>query len=203
MRRSLMGLALVPLFAAQAFAAEGAEGGGGLLSINPGLMIWTLIIFFTLMFILTKIAYKPLLRAVQAREQALEEAIEAAKRDREEAQKAMEEQRRLIGEARAEAQGYIAQGRATAEKVKQHMLEEARQQQQELMARAKRDIETEKERAIADLRREAVDIAIAAAEKVIERNLDDDANRKIVEQFLSTLAPVKESRDGRKAGGTT
>lgn len=200
MRRSLMGLALVPLFAAPAFAAEGAEGGG-LLSINPGLMIWTLIIFFTLMGILTKIAYGPLLRAVQKREQDLEDAIASAKRDREEAQKAMEEQRRLIGEARTEAQGYVAQGRATAEKVKQHMLEEARQQQQELMARAKRDIETEKERAIADLRREAVDLAIAAAEKVIERNLDDDANRKIVEQFLSTLAPVKESRDGRKAGG--
>lgn len=199
MRRSLMGLALVPLAAAPAFAAEGAEGGGGLLSINPGLMIWTLIIFFTLMFILTKIAYKPLLTAVKKREQALEDAIEGAKRDREEAQKAMEEQRRLIGEARTEAQGYVAQGRATAEKVRQQMLDDARHQQQEMMERAKRDIETEKERAIADLRREAVDIAIAAAEKVIERNLDDDANRKIVEKFLSTLEPVKGARDGKKS----
>lgn len=197
MRRSLIGLALVPLLAAPAFAAEGAEGGGGLLSINPGLMIWTLLIFFMLLFILTKIAYKPLLAAVKKREQALEEAIEGAKRDREEAQKAMEEQRRLISEARTEAQGYVAQGRATAEKVKQQMLEDARHQQQEMMERAKRDIETEKERAIADLRREAVDIAIAAAEKVIERNLDDDANRKIVEKFLSTLEPVKGAKGAR------
>ena len=67
------------------------------------------------------------------------------------------------------------------------MLEETRAQQQELLERARRDIEGEKNRAIAELRREAVDLALVGASKVIERNLDDAGNRRLVEQFLSSI----------------
>ena len=193
MRSSFLAVLLIPFAPAVAFAAEAAEGGGGLMSINPGLMVWTLVIFFALLFVLSKIAYKPMLAAVERRERQLTEAIENAKRDREEAAKAMEEQRRLIGEARSEAQRIIAEGRATGEKLRNDMLEDTRAAQQELMERAKRDIQSEKERAIADMRREAVDLALAAASKVIEKNLDDAGNRKLVESFLSTLdsAPTR------------
>jgi F-type H+-transporting ATPase subunit b len=67
------------------------------------------------------------------------------------------------------------------------LLEQTHLQQAELLERARRDIDAERDRAIADLRREAVDLALAGASKVIERNLDDAGNRRLVEQFLASI----------------
>ena len=173
---------------ALATPAQAAEGGG-LMALRLSLMFWTLLIFLILFFILKKFAFGPITAAVEARERALEEAIEGAKRDREEAKKAMEEQRKNIQEARTEAQRLIAEGRSAGEKLKGEMLEQTRAQQQELLERARRDIQAEKDRAVAELRREAVDLAIAGASKVIEKNLDDQSNRKLVEDFLASIKP--------------
>ena len=67
------------------------------------------------------------------------------------------------------------------------MLEQTKHQQHDLLERARVEIDTERKRAIADLRREAVELALAGASKVIERNLDDPTNRKLVESFLATV----------------
>jgi F-type H+-transporting ATPase subunit b len=173
--------------------AQHEEAKGGLLTPSGGLMVWTLLVFVLLWVILTRFAFKPLTAAVEARERTLTEAIENARRDREEAARLLEEQQRQIEAARTEAQRVIVEGRATGERLRNEMLEQTRLQQQELLERARRDIEAEKERAIVDLRREAVDLAIAGAGRVIERNLDDQANRKLVEGFLASIdtAPAK------------
>ncbi len=171
---------------ATAFAAE--EGGKvNLLSPNGGLMFWTLLIFIVLLVVLSRYAFKPLVAAVEAREAALESAITNAQQDRDAAAKLLAEQQAQLDAARAEAQKFIADGRATSEKLKASMLEETRAQQQELLERAKRDIENEKLRAIGDLRREAVDLALAGASKLIAKNLDDAGNRKLVEDFLASI----------------
>jgi F-type H+-transporting ATPase subunit b len=172
-----------PLLAQEAEAHEAVN----LLSPNTGLMFWTLFIFVVLFFILQRFAFKPLTAAVEARERALEEAIQGAKRDREEAARQLADQIKALEAARAEAQRVIAEGRSTAEKLRSDMLEQTKHQQQELLERARVDIGNERLRAIADLRREAVDLALAGAARVIERNLDDPTNRKLVESFLSTV----------------
>jgi F-type H+-transporting ATPase subunit b len=193
MRTSLLRALPLLLAATPAFAQE--EGGSvNLLEPHAGLMFWTLLIFIVLLVVLSRFAFKPLTAAVAARERALEEAINGARRDREEASKLLEEQRRQLTDARGEAQRFIAEGRATGEKLRNELLEQTRQQQQELLDRARRDIATERDRAIAELRREAVDLAIAGASKVIERNLDDQANRHLVEGFLSSLGTPKAAR---------
>jgi F-type H+-transporting ATPase subunit b len=190
--RMLLPIATALLVTAEpAFAAAAAEGGGGLLSPNTGLMAWTLIIFVTLFLLLRKYAFPAIVAAVEARERALEEAITSAKRDREEAAKLLEEHRRQIEAARADAQRLIAEGGKAGEKIRTDMIEEARRQQQEILDRARQEIGLERDRAIAELRREAVDLAIKGASKVIERNLDDDTNRKIVEDFLAGLQQAK------------
>jgi F-type H+-transporting ATPase subunit b len=158
-----------------------------LLAPNTGLMFWTLIIFVVLFFVLRRFAFRPLTAAVEARERALEEAIQGAKRDREEAARQLAEQIKALEAARAEAQRVIAEGRTTGEKLRSDMLEQTKHQQQELLARARVEINNERARAIADLRREAVDLALAGASRVIERNLDDQTNRTLVESFLSTV----------------
>jgi len=173
-------------------AAEGAKGG--LLSPHGGLMFWTLLIFLILFFVLSKFAFKPITAAVAARERALEDAIAAAKADRDEAARLLAEHRAAIESARGEAQKMIAEGRAAGEKMRSDMIEETRAQQQDMLERARREIEGEKNRAIAELRREAVDLAIAGASKVIEANLDDASNRNIVEKFLSSIPTATAAR---------
>lgn len=164
------------------------EQKADLLSPNGGLMFWTIVIFVLLLLLLSKFAFKPMLAAVEAREKALQDAIDSAKRDREEAERVLAEHRAQLEKARGEAQKLIADGRATAEKLRSDLLEQTKAQQQEMLDRARRDIETEKNNAIASLRREAVDLAIAGAGKVIERNLDNDANRQLVETFLGSVS---------------
>jgi F-type H+-transporting ATPase subunit b len=158
-----------------------------LLSPNTGLMFWTLVIFIVLLVILSKFAFKPLTAAVEAREKRLEAAIKEAEENRLKASALLAEQTKALDAARAEAQRLIAESRVTGEKLRNELLEQTKHQQHELLERARAEIDTERKRAIADLRREAVELALAGASKVIERNLDDQTNRKLVESFLATV----------------
>ena len=182
-------LSLLPLAAAATpLLAQEAEGGSvNLLSPSGGLMFWTLIIFVLLLLLLSKFAFPPILGAVEARERSLQEAIDGARRDREAAAEILATQRQELETARGQAQQLIADGRAAGEKLRSEMLEQTHLQQQELLERARREIDAERDRAIMELRREAVDLALAGASKVIEQNLDDAANRRLIDGFLASI----------------
>lgn len=190
-----LSLGLLAANATTLFAQEAPSGGGGgtLVALKINLMFWTLIIFGLLYFMLSKWAFPAILGAVEKREKALEDALASAKRDREEAQKLLEDQRRQIEGARDEAQKLIADGRAVAEKMRNDMLQQTHDEQQAILERVRREIDAEKERAVAQLRREAVNLAIAGAGKVIEENLDNSKNRQLVESFLESLPAMPAS----------
>jgi len=192
MRTLFRSLALSALIAAPALAQEEAPKTN-LLAPNLGLMAWTLIIFVILAFVLSRFAFGPITAAVRARELALEEAIASAKRDREEAARLLSEQRAALDATRGEAQKLIADARTAAERVRAELIEQAHTEQTNMLDRARREIETEKATAIAQLRREAVDLAIAGAGRVIDRNLDQAANRQLVESFLASVTPAAVS----------
>ena len=189
MRAPLSALVLLAAAATPALASSEAEAAAkpGLLDPHLGLMTWTIIVFVLLMIGLKKFAFGPIVDAVAGREQAIRDAIAAAERDRAEAAKLIAEQKAAIEAARGEAQRYIAEGRATAEQMRNELLEQTRQQQAELMERSRKEIEAEKAKAIADLRREAVDLALAGAGKLIGQKLDAAADRQMVEQYLASL----------------
>ena len=191
--RSLFAAVAASLVTAAPLVAQEAEVHEpvNLLSPNTGLMFWTLLIFIVLLVILSRFAFKPLTAAVEARERKLEEAIKAAQDDRAKAAELLEDQRRAIDSARLEAQRLLADARTTGEKLRAEMLEQTKHQQHELLERARAEIDHERKRAIADLRREAVELALAGASKVIERNLDDQTNRKLVESFLATVPSAR------------
>jgi F-type H+-transporting ATPase subunit b len=192
MRTLLRSLVISVLAAAPALAQEEA-GRPDLLSPSTGLMAWTLIIFIVLAFILSRFAFGPITAAVRAREQALEDAINGAKRDREEAARLLAEHRAALDASRGEAQKLIADARVAAERVRAELVEQAHAEQTSMLTRARQEIESEKARAIGELRREAVDLAIAGAGKVIDRNLDQAANRQLVESFLASVTPTAVS----------
>jgi len=176
---------------AQEAAPAQAEGGNGLMSLQLNLMFWTLAIFGILFFILRRFAFGPIAAAVESREKALEAALDAAKADREAAAKLLAQHQAQIDAARGEAQKLIADGRSVAEKMRSDLLEQTRREQQDMLERARREIESEKDRAISQLRREAVDLALAGASKVIEQNLESAKNRQLVESYLASIGSVK------------
>ena len=144
-----------------------------LLTANGGLMFWTFVIFVVVLIVLTKFAFKPITRAVEAREKALEEAIEAAKREREEAAKLLQEHRRLVGQAHADAQTFIAAGRAAGEKIRADIIEEAHREQQRILERARQEIQSERDKAILELYRDIFSGTHDALKAVVLKDLYD------------------------------
>src|SRR5690606_32472614 len=125
------------------------------------------------------------LGAVEAREARISQLIEEAAADREAARVALEEQNRQLQETRTQVQEMVAEGKAAGESVREEILAEGRRQAEEITARARRDARQEMESALEEVRVEAVEIAIAAASKLVQRNLDEEGNRRLVQQFLS------------------
>ena len=182
-------LALLALSPAALLAQEEAASTRPFMKPDTGLMVWTLVIFVILMFVLSKFAFGPLTAAVEKRERSLQDAIDAAKADREAAARLLAERRAALDASRGEAQKIIADAREAGERVRAEILEHTHAEQAHLLDRARQEIAAEKMKAVAELRQEAVELAIAGASRVIEKNLDQPSNRQIVEKFLSTLTP--------------
>ena len=168
-----------------------AEGGGGLYDINTGLSAWTLIVFAILVALLGKFAWKPILDAVEAREKSIRSALDEAAQRNAEAAKLLDEHRAQIADARRQAGELIAEGRAAGEGVRKSIEEKARVEAQAIIERARSEIEREKDAAIAELRKESVDLALAAASKLMQQNLDQPKDRALVERYLAEMSAEK------------
>ena len=104
------------------------------------------------------------------------------------------EQQKQLAETRADVQKVMADGRAAAESMRSEMLEKVKAEGADMLDRTRREMQAEKEKAVAELRREAVDLAISGASKVIGRNLDSATDRSLVESFLAGLDAPKGTR---------
>jgi F-type H+-transporting ATPase subunit b len=164
------------------------EGGSSLLTPDGGLVIWTLVIFGLLMAILAKLVWPVILEAVREREQRLQDQLDEAAKANAEAQRVLTEYQQQVAAAKAEAQDIVAQARTAGDKLREDLVAKGRAEQEELLERARREIAIERDKALAELRREAVELSIAAASKVIERNLDTEADRKLVQEFLAAIS---------------
>jgi F-type H+-transporting ATPase subunit b len=177
---------LLPL-AVLAAEGEQAAGGSALITPAPGLFIWTVITFVILLLLLWKTAWKPLLAAVESRERTIREAQEAARKDREEAGAMLAEQRDLVTQARRERAEALAAGQRDAERLKAEILDEARRQKDELLKQADAQMQAGLRQARAELRATTAEAAIAVAEKLLAKSLDDATQRRLVEEHLADL----------------
>ncbi len=168
-----------------------AEGGGGLYDINTGLSTWTLLVFAILVVILGKYAWGPILKNVEAREKGIQAAIDQAAQRNVEAAKLLDEHKAQLADARRQASELIAEGRAAAETVRKQIEEKARVEGQQIIERARQEIERERDAAIDALRKESVDLALAAASRLMQQNLDQAKDRQLVERYLGELGSKK------------
>jgi F-type H+-transporting ATPase subunit b len=183
---SAKSLRLVPLLLTGSATPLMAQEGG-LLSVSGGLMFWTTVTFLIVLVVLWKAALPPILGAVEAREKQIRELLTEAERDREEARAALAEQTKQLEETRSRVQELVAEGRSAGERIRDEIVADARKQADELLVRSRRDVRQELDHALQELREEAVEIALAAATKLVERNLDDDDNRRLVRQYLADI----------------
>ena len=173
---------------------EGGEHVASPFDINGGVIIWTVVIFVILLAVLWRLGYPSLLRMVEERERRIQKQLEDAERANAEAQRLLEEHKKQIAAARNEAQEILAKAKSVSEKERATLLAKAREEYDALLNRARKDIDAEKEKAIQALRREAVELSIAAASRVIEANLDTDANRKLVTEFLESIGKTEKKK---------
>jgi F-type H+-transporting ATPase subunit b len=185
----------MPLVIAQTTTTE--ESSNFLVSPDVGLMIWTLLAFFVAFFVLRKWAWPAISAALDKRQKAIEESIDTAERARQEAAGLLEEYRERLKEARGQADEIVARARKAGEVHERESLEQARAKRDELMEQTRRDIEAETRRAIQEIRKEVADLTILATERVTRKTLDDDDQRRLVEDALSDLdfSQLGESRN--------
>jgi F-type H+-transporting ATPase subunit b len=177
---------------------HGAEGAAepSLFDINTGLSFWTLIVFAGLLFLLGRFAWGPILAAVEAREKGIQSALDQAAARQAEAEKLLDEHRRQLADARRQAGEILAEGRAAGDRLQKQMEEKARAEAQGIVERARQDIERERDAAIEALRKESVELALAAASRLIYENLDQAKDRRLVERFLDEVAGAPGSPGG-------
>jgi F-type H+-transporting ATPase subunit b len=164
-----------------------ASSGSFLISPNVGLMIWTLLLFGISMYILWKLAFPRISEALDRRQHAIEESIDHAERVRHEADEVLEEYRERLREARGQAEQIVERARKSAEAHEREATEHAQQRRDQLMEQTRRDIEAETRRAIQEIRREVADLTVLATERVTRKVLDEEDQRRLVEDALSDL----------------
>lgn len=155
--------------------------------INPGLIVWTIITFVLLVAVLSKYAWKPLLQALHEREDKIRSALEQAEKARAEAAELLKQNERNMARAEEEYQKTIREGKALAEKLKEEIVNKAKQQAQRELQMAKEEIQRDIDAAKHQLRSEVADLAIRAAEKILDETLDQLRHKKLVDNFLNQL----------------
>jgi F-type H+-transporting ATPase subunit b len=168
-------------------------GGFSSLGINLPLLV-AFLINFAVLFILLKIfLYKPILKMLDERAKKTQEGMELAEATKKEYEQAKAEVQRQIEKGRQEGQTIVAQAVQAGERLKGESREEAVKQAQTIIDRTRAELATERDQLVGRLRKEFVDISIAAAEKVIKETLDKEKHKKLIEETLQQSAALKKS----------
>ncbi|MBK9515786.1 MAG: F0F1 ATP synthase subunit B [Anaeromyxobacter sp.] len=160
---------------------------GALTDINPGLTLWAAITFLVLLVVLSKFAWGPIVKMLDAREKSIHEAIESAKKERGEAEKLLAAQKESLAKATREAAELARRSQEEVAAFRRDLTAKAEKQAAELVADARKQIIEEKTKAIGELKVMVADLAIDAAGKLVKASLDEKAQRQLVADYLAQL----------------
>ena len=162
------------------------------LGINLPTLIAQIVNFLILLGLLYLVAYKPIMRMLDERSWKIKESMEQTELIKQQAERAEEEVKKQIETASREGQGIIARAVRAGEEVRQKAQQEAKQDAESLVARAWMGSRRERDEAIAELRKEFADLTIMAAEKIIEKSLDKQTHRQLIEKVLEESKSLKK-----------
>ena len=158
-----------------------------LVQVDPGLFIWTILTFLILVSLLTKFAWRPLLQALDRRQNLIKDSLDKADQARIELERINSEAAKILDSARVEADAIVSKGRLAGERLREELKEQAREESATLVKKAERQIELETARALQQIRQETVDLSLSIASKVIGRNLSKDDNERLIEDALKQI----------------
>jgi F-type H+-transporting ATPase subunit b len=158
-----------------------------LISVQPGLMIWTIVCFLIALFVLKRYAFGPIQAMLDKRQETIADSIKAAEDARDEAQQLLEQHRQLIGEARGEAEAILAEARKTRESMERRMKEETEAERQRRLEETRKEIAAETTRALAQIRAEVADLTLEAASRVVGKTLDAERDRELISEAIAGL----------------
>jgi F-type H+-transporting ATPase subunit b len=168
-------------------------GGFASLGINLPLLVVFIVNFIILLVMLRLFLYQPVMKVLDERAKKTRDAMELAEATKKEFEQAKGEVQKQIEKGRQEAQAVITQAMQVGERLKEESRQEAAKQAQVIIDRARSELEAERDKIVGDLRREFVDISIAAAEKVIKETLDREKHRKLIEETLQESVTLKKN----------
>jgi F-type H+-transporting ATPase subunit b len=171
-------------------------GSNALISVTPGLMIWTIVCFLIALWVLKRYAFGPIQKMIDERRDRIRRSLEEAEEAREEARRLLEEHRSLIGQARSESEQILAEARRVAESQRERVKEETEAERQRRLEDIQRQIQAEIQRALGEIRVEVAELALVAAAKVTGRALDADDDRRLIDEAVSELdfSALEEAR---------
>ena len=162
------------------------------LGINAPMLISQVVNFVILFGLLYLVAYKPIIRMLDERSRKIKESMDQTEHIKQQAEQAEEETKKKIEEAGREGQELIARATRTGEEIRRQAQQDAKQDAEALIARARNEIQLERDEAVDNLRREFADLTVIAAEKVIERSLDKEAHRQLIDKVLEESTTLKK-----------
>ena len=154
---------------------------------DPGLYIWTIVTFLILLALLAKFAWRPLLDALDKRQQAIRTSLDDARKAKEELARLQAESARILAEARTEAANIISSTRSDAARFADEMKQKARADADALVKNAQREIDTQTNRAVETIRREAIDLSVAVATKILRRDISKADNDRLVDDTIREM----------------
>jgi F-type H+-transporting ATPase subunit b len=160
---------------------------GSLITVVPGLMIWTLATFALTFFVLKRFAFGRIQSAIDARRDRIRHALEEADRAREEARHLLDEHRALVAKARGDAEEILAEARRVADAQRERVREETEADRRRRLEETSKQIEAETRRALQQIRAEVASLTLIAAEKVTRKSLDDADHRRLIDEAIGEL----------------
>jgi F-type H+-transporting ATPase subunit b len=158
-----------------------------LVQADPGLFIWTIVTFLVLLALLAKFAWKPLLAALDSRQETIRKSLDDAQQARQELERLNKESAEIVRTARVEAESIISQSRADGERLREEVKQKARAEADHIVRNAERQIQLETGRALQQIRREAVDLSVMIASKIIQRNISKEDNERLIDDALKQI----------------
>ena len=156
---------------------------------DPGLFIWTIATFLVLLFLLSKFAWRPLLQALESRQEGIRKSLDDAEEAKKELEQIQQESNRIVAKARADADAIIAHSRTDAAKLQEELHGKARGEADGIVKNAERQIQQQTDRSLAQIREEAVDLSLMIASKLIQRNLSKEDNDALIDHALKQIRP--------------
>ena len=154
---------------------------------NFALSFWTAVTFLLLIVVMGKFAWGPILAMIETREKTIADAIDSARRERAEATAAAAEMHATLLRARQEAGELARKNQQEVAAAKVELMAAAKKESEDLLASARKAIQEERRQAVAELRNQAVDLAIEAAGRLLQNSMDAGKQRKLVEEYLARL----------------